>query len=258
MARSTKPRPAPELRAAPAAAAAPAPRAKPGSGRVGEAYDKILQIIRDTGMFEGARLPSELEMATLFGISRPVIRQALSRLEQAGVVDIRWGAGTYVRRSAGAEPACALFSEVRSLEDVRYTFEIRRGIESEIAYLAAERADDRDRELILRAHEELTAALSSLSSSQELDVAFHFTIATACHNPFYEKLMLATRTPILRCAAISKMLLAESDLPRRSKTIMAEHQRIVDAIMARDAAAARDATRTHIDNAFLRVSQGTN
>lgn len=229
---------------------------RPKGNRVGEAYEKIVQIIRDTGMFEGARLPSEIELASLFGISRPVIRQALSRLEQAGVVDIRWGAGTYVRQAMPAETAPAIFDDVNSLEDIRHTFEIRRGIESEIAYLAASRANEADRALIRRAHEELNAALSSLSSSQELDVAFHFSIATACHNPFYEKLMLATRTPILRCATIAKLLLADSDLPKRARTIMAEHQRIVDAIMAGNAVEAREATREHIDRAFQRVYQG--
>jgi GntR family transcriptional repressor for pyruvate dehydrogenase complex len=231
--------------------------ARPSGGRVSEAHDKILKIIRETGMFEGARLPSEVELATMFGISRPVIRQAMSRLEEAGVVDIKWGAGTYVRRAAGQPGAASIFGEVRSLEHIRYTFEIRRGMESEIAALAAERATKKDRLLITQAHGQVVAALSSLSSSQELDVAFHFAIATACHNPFYENLMLATRSPILRCAAISKMLVADADLPLRAQAISQEHQRIVDAIMQRHPEAARQATRLHIDNAFLRVSQGT-
>jgi GntR family transcriptional repressor for pyruvate dehydrogenase complex len=233
---------------------------RPSGGRVGEAHDKILKIIRETGMFEGARLPSEVELASMFGISRPVIRQAMSRLEQAGVVDIKWGAGTYIRSTASQNAdnsAASIFGEVRSLEHIRYTFEIRRGIEAEIAALAAERADDKDRELIAQANEQVSAALFNLSPSQELDVAFHFAIATACHNPFYEKLMLATRSPILRCAAISKMLVADADLPLRARAITQEHQRIVDAIIARDPEAARQATRAHIQNAFLRVSQGT-
>jgi GntR family transcriptional repressor for pyruvate dehydrogenase complex len=233
---------------------------RPTGGRVGEAYEKILNIIRDAGMFEGARLPSEVELATMFGISRPVIRQAMSRLEQSGVVDIKWGAGTYIRNAASQDSensAASIFGEVRSLEHIRYTFEIRRGIEAEIAALAAERANDKDRELIAQANEQVGEALLRLSPSQELDVAFHFAIATACHNPFYEKLMLATRSPILRCAAISKMLVADADLPLRARAVTQEHQRIVDAILAQDPEAARQATRAHIQNAFLRVSQGT-
>jgi DNA-binding FadR family transcriptional regulator len=230
---------------------------RPNGGRVGEAYEKILNIIREAGMFEGARLPSEVELAAMFGISRPVIRQAMARLEQSGVVDIKWGAGTYVRSTAPSSSATSIFGEVSSLEHIRYTFEIRRGIEAEIAALAAERADDRDRELIVQANEQVGVALFELAPSMELDVAFHFSIAKACHNPFYEKLMLATRTPILRCAAISKMLVADADLPLRARVITQEHQRIVDAILARDPEAARRATYAHIENAFQRVSQGT-
>ena len=226
-------------------------------GRVDEAYQGILRIIKDAGLFEGSRLPSETEMASLFGISRPVVRQALSRLQQAGVVDIRWGAGNYVRQGMQVESGPVFqFSEVRSLEQIRHTFEVRRGIEAEVAGLAAERATARDRALIQQAYRKVQAALKGMSASQELDVAYHFAIAAAAHNPFYEQLMLAVRTPLLRCASIAKMLLGDADMPGRSQAIIGEHERILEAILARDSLEARSATRDHVDNAFKRVSLG--
>ena len=78
------------------AASSPPPKSTstPGVSRVEHAHRGILALITDGALTTGARLPTEAEMASKFGVSRPVVRQALTRLEEARVVEVRWGAGS--------------------------------------------------------------------------------------------------------------------------------------------------------------------
>ena len=76
--------------------------------RVDEAYLRILSLITDGRLMGGERLPSEDDLATAIGVSRPVIRQALSRLQYGGIVKVRWGAGTFVQDAARAASTRAL------------------------------------------------------------------------------------------------------------------------------------------------------
>jgi DNA-binding FadR family transcriptional regulator len=229
---------------------------KSGVSRVEAAYQSILRLINEEKLNEGARLPSEAEMASAFGISRPVVRQALTRLQEAGVVQIRWGAGSYVRnmseRIGSAAPA---FGPVNSLEEVRYTFEIRVAIESEAAALAAERATAADHDAIRAAHEKVVQVLAAQAVGQDADIDYHFAIAVASHNPFFERMMLSVRAPIIFCANLARML-AQQHAKDRARMVVTEHQAIVDAIVERDAARAREAMRLHVSNACRRVFQG--
>lgn len=77
-------------------------RASTDRTRVDEAYLQILALITEGRLVGGERLPSEGELSTSIGVSRPVIRQALSRLQYAGIVKVRWGAGTFVQDAARA------------------------------------------------------------------------------------------------------------------------------------------------------------
>lgn len=229
---------------------------KSGVSRVETAYQGILRLINESKLNEGDRLPSEAEMATTFGISRPVVRQALTRLQEAGVVQIRWGAGSYVRnmseRLGSTAPA---FGPVNSLEEVRFTFEIRMAIESEAAALAAERATAADCEAIQAAHDKVIEVLAAQAVGQDADIDYHFAIAVASHNPYFERMMLSVRAPIIFCANLARML-AQQHAKDRARMVVSEHQAIVDAIVGRDPLRAREAMRLHVSNACRRVFQG--
>jgi len=77
----------------------------------------------------GSKLPSEKELAELLGVSRPVLREALSLLQMAGLVEIRHGVGTFVRRLPSVEEVVAVPAQVSagwsllSLNQARYTVE---------------------------------------------------------------------------------------------------------------------------------------
>src|SRR3546814_4520054 len=86
-----------------------------------------------------ARLPSEIDMAQRFSVSRTVIREAISRLKSEGLVGTRQGSGTRVLEPSVATPFRLNIDPNDSLQAVLRVIELRRGIEGEMAALAAER-----------------------------------------------------------------------------------------------------------------------
>ncbi len=223
--------------------------------RVEEAYRGILGLITDGALAEGDRLPSEPEMATTLGVSRPVIRQALSRLQQVGVVDVRWGAGSYVRDVAGARQGDPTFGPVRSLDEVRFAYEFRAAIESDAAALAAERRLSGPLAAARRALDQLDLALDGKQVGQEPDLAFHFAIAAASGNPFYERVMRSIQRPLEFSISLTRTLSTTHPNDRRLD-VQSEHVAILEAIEAGNSEKARAAMRTHLQNACRRLFQG--
>jgi GntR family transcriptional repressor for pyruvate dehydrogenase complex len=232
-------------------------RSRAGGSRVDEAYRKILAMITEGSLVGGERLPSEGEMATMIGVSRPVVRQALSRLQHSGVVKVRWGAGTYVQNasSAAASSAGPSFGPVRSLNEVRHAYEFRAALEGEAAALAALNPTC---PAIITAHKALEKLETSLGTSveaQEADLEFHLAIAVATGNPFYERLMRSIQRSVEFSISLTRTLSLTH--PReRVLVVQAEHVAVLQAIEAGDPEKARAAMRTHLENACHRLFQG--
>jgi DNA-binding FadR family transcriptional regulator len=216
------------------------------------AYRNILRLITDGALTEGARLPSEAEMARSFGISRPVVRQALTRLKEAGVIDVRWGAGSYVRDVSSVENEPS-FGPVESLNEVRFTYELRYALEGEAAALAARRRAPLD--AARQAFDDIEKSVSERSLGLEGDLAFHFAIAAASQNPYFERMLRRIRRPLEFSISLSRTL-SLTHREERLRTVQKEHLAILDAIAAGDPEAARAAVRCHIENACRRIFQG--
>src|ERR1700742_1449215 len=97
-------------------------RASTERTRVDEAYVQILALITEGRLVGGERLPSEGELSASIGVSRPVIRQALSRLQYAGIVKVRWGAGTFVQDAARAASGGPSFGPIQSLDEGKHVY----------------------------------------------------------------------------------------------------------------------------------------
>ncbi|MFS2054997.1 GntR family transcriptional regulator, partial [Variovorax sp. CT11-76] len=100
--------------------------------------DALAAEVRSGRLSEGDRLPTESALAEQFGVSRTVVREAVSRLKSLGLVDSRQGSGVYVR-AAGVEPLRFELPHVASREAVIQMVELRRALEAEVAALAASR-----------------------------------------------------------------------------------------------------------------------
>ena len=120
------------------------------TGRMsGVVYDRIVDMIA-TGTFPlNTRLPAEQELSERFEASRPVVREALQRLRDDGLIISRQGSGSYVKRRPEADVLQLV--PVGSLADIQRCFEFRAGLEPAAAALAALRREDSDLERLAAA-----------------------------------------------------------------------------------------------------------
>jgi GntR family transcriptional repressor for pyruvate dehydrogenase complex len=207
------------------------------------------------GLYEkGDIIPSEQSLALNFGVSRAVIREAISRLKADGLVVSRQGRGAYVASTVAQQGFhIAGFSE-DDHDGIHKILELRMGVEVEAAGLAAQKRTRRD---LLEMQEALDSVQKSVSEGSvaggvDADLRFHQAICSATDNPHFEA-FATYLSPFLRGAlAITRRHSAER--LKRLNEVDAEHQAIYNAIEAGDADTARQAARRHITNSMKRLS----
>ena len=213
-------------------------------------YQRIAETLAgliDAGEFSaGDRLPAERELARRLDVSRASLREALSALELEGYVQIRVGSGVYVRaRRRRIRPVTLRFktAEISPFDMLR----ARRLIESETAALAARHATAAQIDAIEAAFARLAVDMRASRGRSEGDRLFHVSIAEAAGNTalaaIVRQLWGAWQQPLnTRLEALFVTM-------QRRRDNVGEHRRILEAIRARDATAARAAMRRHLVNA---------
>ncbi|MBS7701617.1 MULTISPECIES: FadR/GntR family transcriptional regulator [unclassified Chelatococcus] len=208
-----------------------------------EIYNQLIQQISASEYKAGDRLPTEGQLAAAFRVSRPVVREALQRLQEDAIISSRRGAGTFVNRlppsEIGAGPAPV------NLALYMRTFEVRFCIEPEISRLAARRRTNASLASLSSALAKLEASLTQGSDSAEADFNFHLQIAQATQNELFTQYLLALKHHMI--SSISIMTRITRIRPReRSAKVFREHQDIFDAILARDEDGARTCMMYHL------------
>ncbi len=214
--------------------------------------EALAASIREGKLAPGHRLPTESALMQRFGVSRTVVREALSRLKTMGVIESRQGSGAFVKSSTLPVDPLVLATD-GSLDAVIQMVEVRRALEAEAAALAAARASTQDLRQIKAAILALERAVAAGGDGVQEDVAFHAAIAKAAGNPY----LLST------LAYLSRFLLDATRVTRANESTRAdfaqqvrdEHAAIVQAIEARDVDAARLAGATHMVNATERIGR---
>lgn len=199
----------------------------------------------------GARLPTEPVLSERFGVSRTVIREAISRLKSAGLVEVRQGSGTVVSEGAHIKAFTIDLDVSGSIEAVLRVTELRRGIEGEAAALAAQRHTPEQLEAIFQALQAIDEAEQQGRDGVKEDLAFHHSISKATGNPLYPSLHEFIAQFIKEAIRITR-----SNEERRrglAQIVRAEHHAVYAAIAARDAQGARHAALEHINNAVERL-----
>jgi DNA-binding FadR family transcriptional regulator len=217
--------------------------------------ESLLQKIKSGEFAVHARLPSELALGQRYAVSRTVIREAVSRLKSEGLVETRQGSGTVVLDASLSAPF-RIDVDVSDASDARQAvlrvIELRRGLEAEMAALAAERRTQAQSELIMEALGAIDVAVASGQDGVEQDLAFHTAISDATGNPLYTSLLHFLRQ-FLR-AAISIGRISASGHADFSGQLKEEHGAIADAIARKDTVAARAAAHQHLDNVARRIN----
>jgi GntR family transcriptional repressor for pyruvate dehydrogenase complex len=217
-------------------------------------YQHIFEIIIAGEFPVNARLPSETELAQRFGASRPVVREALARLRDDGIIVSRQGSGSYVKRRP--DIAVLRFVPVSSIADIQRCFEFRHGLEGVAAALAAERWEDTDLAEIRAAFDALEASTKDFKLGVDADERFHLAIAKATHNAYHVSVQSSLQPHIVFGMSLTRNL-SLLRTQERLREVQDEHRAIMDAIAARDPQAARNAMQAHIDNARRRMFERT-
>ena len=198
----------------------------------------IERLIVTGGFGGGDRLPAERTLANDLGVSRAALREALGRLETAGLVVRRHGSGTRITREVPLSASLATRLE-HAGDDFEHAAEFRAAVEPQIARLAALRITEDEledlRALLARSAEEIPA-----DESVRLDVAFHGAVARASGNPLLTSLGELTASWTVEARVYSHL---EGEGRRISHD---GHSRILAALESGDAVAAQLAMATHL------------
>jgi GntR family transcriptional regulator, transcriptional repressor for pyruvate dehydrogenase complex len=215
-------------------------------------FAKIIERIRVGDYVVDSRLPTENELSEELGVSRPVVREALARLRNDGIVLSRRGSGTYVLRTHDiSEPS---HPPLTSINDMRKCLYYRISVEGETAYHAA-LGKNEDRKPLIEAATRFDIDLEDRIFTAETDFAFHSAVAHATGNRFFWETLEGMRPNIMTAMSITPNFQKARSLDRLEK-IHAEHRAVFEAIMANDAEAAREAMRNHLTRAMIRVFEG--
>lgn len=209
---------------------------------------QILRAIWSGAFQSGDRLPPERTMAKEMGVSRHVVREALSALQIVGIIESRPGDGTYVRRAINSSTLEAqVMAVLEENDDPFEVLEARRALEGGVMQIALTRLkapDFAELEALLLRMREATAA-KDLDAFLEADRLFHLTIAEAIQNPMIRRALL----PLL--GAMKQRLWKEMKrrylFSRHAQVLLQLHERILNALRSRDREAVRQAVEDHFD-----------
>jgi len=211
----------------------------------------LLELIRSGTYPAKSRLPSEAAMAQQFGVSRTVVREAVSRLKSEGLVESRQGSGVFVREAGPDAPFRIDPAVIGSIRAVAQVAELRRGVEAEMAALAAERCSDEQIADIAARLKAIDDEVAGGDNGVSADMEFHRSIARATGNPHFVALWDFLGQFLKGTISTSRAWEARQEETRRQ--VQDEHRAIYAAIAAHDPEAARAAARRHMEMASHRI-----
>lgn len=201
----------------------------------------------------GERLPSERDMSERMGVSRPSLREALSNLQDSGLLVTKAGAGVYVSDDlAGTFPAALITLFATHDEAVFDYLDFRKDMEGMAAERAAKHGSDTDLKVIDAIFQKMTHAHEKRDPTDEaaLDAEFHLAIIEASHNVILLHMMRSMFQLLREGVFYNRSVMFKQRMTRDS--LLEQHRAMNDALQARDPVAAREAVESHLN--FVRLA----
>ena len=218
-------------------------------------HEQILDWIISGTLKEGDKIPSENELCKSFQVSRPVVREAIIKLQAEELVVTKKGIGTFVLHSPLKD--LSRFATAHDIAIILQSHEVRFALEGEAASLAAARRSAYQLSVIKDAQQAMREDFEASNLSVQPDFDFHLGIARATNNEIFVQLLEDLHIGLKKTMAIAQELSRESVRskisPNRNNEVLEEHQRIVDAIELQDEESARLAMRYHIAKIKQRI-----
>ncbi|WP_421566976.1 FadR/GntR family transcriptional regulator [Ochrobactrum sp. EDr1-4] len=210
---------------------------------------KLREYVSTAKLTNDHRLPAETVLANELGVSRPVLRDALSILKSEGIIEARRGSGNFAKPDPAAQSE---FSRPKNMNDLESCLRFRVVIECSAAEEAAARRDDKDIAFIAATIDAMQTGGQSAQSIAETDLDFHLSIARATKNPYYAMTLQFLRPDILFGLELGRQL---RSVPTNvtSKRVKEEHLLIFDAIRLGEPAQANARMRQHLTSGIERL-----
>lgn len=227
------------------------------SGRNGRSLANLLSEefenkIRQGLLREGDRLPTESELVRSYDVSRTVVREAISKLQAAGLVETHHGVGTFVQAVRESASLTLNARELSESVDVLAVLELRISLETEAAGLAAQRRNESHLQSMREALQIFEHNAATGGDTVAPDLAFHLGIAQATGNPYFESILAHFGAQLIPRTRITSIQSPARD-PDYLHRVNREHDEIFNAIERQDADSARAAMRIHLTNSRERL-----
>jgi GntR family transcriptional repressor for pyruvate dehydrogenase complex len=216
--------------------------------------EQIRSSILNGDFTPGEKLPPERELAVMFGVSRPSVREALNMLASSGLVESYQGGGTVIK-SLMELPAGNPLTELVRIEGERAldVIEVRKGIEAWTSWYAAQRALPEDIAKLEAIIADMRRNLEKLTPSEDLDANFHTVIARATRNVVWLHLMQSIFDAMkeFQKNVWRAVYLTGED----HRILFSHHKAIFESIRDRNPEHAREAMLAHLTFAAERSSE---
>lgn len=205
--------------------------------------DRLIDMIKSRNLKPGDKLDSIEKLATQFGVSRSVVREALSGLKAMGLVHIQQGEGTYI---AKFDPATFTLSKTTALimkkEDIKELLEVRKILEVGAVRLAAIKLTDEELKHI---NTTLNKMRNITELNEKVDYEFHYKIVRASHNKVLIHLLQSISELMIETIR-NTLQVTSSEADKRK--FLKDHERIFSAIYNRDPHLAEKYMLEHLTN----------
>lgn len=215
-------------------------------------YERIADLLEERILSEGyeyeKKLPSEQALAEQYSVSRTVIREALKLLKERGLVDSRNGMGSYVTKPE-AENLADVIYRMAVLDKISYDeiYGVRKILEIAACRMAAAAVENDQLARMREYLEKLKDRTISVKERRELDYDFHAAIAEASGNRLLGIMVRTTRDVFI--SVIEKGIFTEGGI----EDAILRHERIMQALVNHDPAAAEKAMQEHLDQSYENV-----
>ena len=215
--------------------------------------EMLLEEITSGDYQVGEVLPPEQIIATRMGVSRTVLREAVSRLKGDGIVQSKQGRGLTVMQTARPSVLRMQAADIGDADQVLRIVELRRGFEIEAAQLAAQRRSEEDLAAMRRARRKMADAIATgdVAVGVDADMEFHRCVARATRNEHYLNFFDFLAVLLKKNLRVSRSRSAK--IAGRGAQAQKEHEALFAAIEKGDVELARQQARTHVDNTEARL-----
>lgn len=217
-----------------------------------QVLEALIEMIKSGKFLPNTQLPTENELATMFGVSRPPIREALKVLEVSGVIESRQGGRSWVKKVNLSDMMDPIKFEMVTRKQVIELLEFRKIIETNAAALAAIRRTEEDVKYLYEKLSKFRQMMNDQNAiGYEADFEIHHMIMQASKNPFIIETI--SNLADLQIRALEYSLSKNLGWEKKRQDVYIEHERIVKAIEKKNSKAAKEAMHIHLTNAMQKL-----